>query len=360
MKLAANSSNNTVYADADGHIAYFHPQFVPRRDDRFDWTRPVNGSDPATEWNGVHGVDDSPHVVDPPNGWVMNTNNWPYSAAGPYSPKRDSFPRYMDTAGENPRGLHATRVLDERKQLTLAGLRDAAFDSYLTAFAALIPPLVHAYDELADSDPLKAKLAEPIGALRAWDYRWAADSVPTALAVYWGQDLWHHAAPEARRTGASIWDTMATHTAPAQKLASLDAAVGRLTADFGSWRTPWGEINRFQRLTADIAPQFDDAAPSLPVPFTSAQWGSLASFGARTYPGTKRMYGTSGNSFVAVVELGERVRAMAVTAGGESGHPDSPHFTDEAARYTTGNLREVYFYPAQLDGHTQRTYHPGR
>ena len=360
MELAANSSNNTLYADAGGHIAYFHPQFVPRRDDRFDWTRPVDGSDPATEWNGVHGVEDSPHAVDPPNGWVMNTNNWPYSAAGPHSPKRADFPRYMDSFGENPRGRHATRVLEGRSDFTLSGLRDAAFDSYLTAFAALIPPLVHAYDARPAGDALKAKLADPIGALRGWDYRWSAASVPTSLAVYWGQELWQQAAPPAKRPGVQIYDYIATHTTPAQQLAALAAASDRLTADFGTWRTPWGDINRFQRRTGDIVQQFDDAAPSLPVPFTSAQWGSLASFGAKTYPGTRRMYGTSGNSFVAVVEFADQVRAMAVTAGGESGHPDAPHFNDEAARYTSGDLREVYFYPAQLAGHTERTYHPGR
>jgi acyl-homoserine-lactone acylase len=359
MELAANSSNNTIYADADGHIAYFHPQFVPRRDDRFDWTHPVDGSDPATEWNGVHGVDGSPHVIDPPNGWVMNTNNWPYSAAGPSSPRRDRFPRYMDSHGENPRGLHATRVLDANRQFTLSGLRDAAFDSYLPAFAQLIPPLVRAWDDAAASDPLKASLADPIRALREWDFRWSASSVPTSLAVYWGQAQWREAEAEARRTGASVYDAIAART-PAQKLAALAAAADRLAADFGSWRTPWGDINRFQRLTGDIVQHFDDTAPSIPVPFTSAQWGSLASFGARTYPGTKRMYGTSGNSFVAVVEFGPRIRAMAVTAGGESGHPDSPHFLDEAARYASGDLRELYFYPEQLAGHTERTYHPGQ
>jgi acyl-homoserine-lactone acylase len=360
MDLHANSSNNTIYADADGHIAYFHPQFVPVRDDRFDWTHPVDGSDPATDWKGVHGVEDSPHVVDPPGGWVMNTNNWPYSAAGPYSPKRESFPRYMDTAGENPRGLHATRVLEGRNRFTLTGLRDAAFDSYLTAFAALVPLLVRAYDEAPASDRLKRALADEIGALRAWDYRWSANSVPTSLAVYWGQELWKKNAAKAVRAGSSVQDYMAAHTTPAEKLEALAAASARLTTDFGTWRTRWGDINRFQRLTAAIVPRFDDTAPSTPVPFTSAQWGSLASFGARTYPGTKRMYGSSGNSFVAVVEFGPRVRAMAVTAGGESGHTESPHFSDEAERYASGDLREVYFYRSQLAGHTARTYHPGR
>jgi acyl-homoserine-lactone acylase len=360
MELAANSSNNTVYADADGHIAYFHPQFLPRRDDRFDWTHPVDGSDPATEWNGVHSIEDSPHVIDPPNGWIMNTNNWPYSAAGANSPQREKFPRYMDMYGENPRGLHAVRVLENRKDFTLTGLRDAAFDSYLPAFAQLIPALVRAYDETSDADPVKVSVAEQIGLLRGWDFRWSASSVPTALAVYWGQELWQKTAAEARRAKVSVYDYMATQAPAPQKLAALAAASARLALDFGTWRTAWGDINRFQRLSSDIAPRFDDDAPSIPVPFTSAQWGSLASFGAKTYPNTKRMYGTSGNSFVAVVELGPKVRALAVTAGGESGHTDSPHFNDEAARYASGDLREVYFYPQQLAGHTARNYHPGK
>jgi acyl-homoserine-lactone acylase len=360
MELRANSSNNTIYADADGHIAYFHPQFVPRRDDRFDWTRPVDGSDPATAWNGLHGVEDSPHVVDPPNGWVMNTNNWPYSAAGPHSPKRERFPRYMDTAGETPRGRHATRVLERTEEFTLASLRDAAFDSYLTAFAVLVPKLVAAYDDAPDSDPRKASLADPIEALRGWDFRWSASSIPTTLAVYWGQELWQMAAAGARVAGMPVYNVVSSLLTPDEKLAALAAAVDRLTTDFGSWRTPWGEINRFQRLTGDIEQRFDDAAPSIPVPFTSGQFGSLASFGARTQPGTRRMYGTAGNSFVAVVEFGEKVRALAVTAGGESGHPGTPHFADQAARYASGDLREVYFYPAQREKHTERTYHPGR
>jgi acyl-homoserine lactone acylase PvdQ len=144
-----------------------------------------------------------------------------------------------------------------------------------------------------------------------------------------------------------------------QLLQALVAASEKLTADFGTWKTPWGDINRFQRLTADIVQEFNDAAPSIPVAFPSAQWGSLASFGARAYQGTKKWYGTSGNSFVAVVEFGDKVRARAVTAGGESGHPSSKHFNDEAQRYATGNLREVYYYREQIKGHTEREYHPG-
>lgn len=358
--LKANSSNNTLFADSKGTIAYLHPQFIPRRDDRFDYTQPVDGADPATDWKGLHALAEVPQVVNPSTGWAMNTNNWPYSAAGADSPRQAAFPRYMDTFGENPRGLQAIRVLEGRKDFTLPGLVGAAYDPYLTAFARLIPSLTAAYDATAADDPLKAKLAEPIALLRAWNFEWSTKSEATSLAVFWGEALWTTAAPAAKAKGSNVYDYMADLATPAEKLKALAEAADRLTADFGSWRTPWGQINRFQRLTGEIVQPFKDAEPSLAVPFTSAQWGSLASFGAKRWPGTKKYYGTSGNSFVAVVEFGDRVRARAVSAGGESGDPASPHFNDQALRYSLGNLRDVYFYPEDLKGHIERTYRPGQ
>ncbi|QUD89903.1 penicillin acylase family protein [Phenylobacterium montanum] len=357
-ELKANSSNNTLFADDKGEIAYLHPQFIPVRNDKYDYTHPVDGSNPDTDWKGLHTLDQAPHLLNPPNGWVFNTNNWPYSAAGPDSPKISDYPRYMDTAGENPRGQHATRLLTGKTDFTLEGLMHAAYDSYQPAFAKLIPTLLKAWDEAPADDPLKAKLADQVAALRAWDYRWGADSPATSLAVFWGDALWANSHEDAEREDLDVYDFMANRTTAAQKLKALAEASDRLTADFGSWKTPWGEINRYQRNNGDIVQVFDDKKPSTPVPFTSAQWGSLASFGAHRYPGTKRYYGTKGNSFVAVVEFGPKVRAYAVTAGGESGHPESKHFGDEAVRYAEGNLREVYFYPEQLKGHTERTYQP--
>ncbi|HEY2150266.1 MAG TPA: penicillin acylase family protein [Vicinamibacterales bacterium] len=195
--------------------------------------------------------------------------------------------------------------------------------------------------------------------LRSWDDRWSVTSVPTALAIYWGEEAARHVGDEARKAGTSADNYVAAHGTPELMLQALAAASDRLTADFGTWKTAWGDINRYQRINADIVQPFNDASPSIPVGFTSSRWGSLASFGARTYKGTKKMYGTTGNSFVAVVEFGDQVRAKAITAGGESGDPKSPHFGDQAQRYSTGGLRDVYFYPAQLTGHTERRYHPG-
>jgi acyl-homoserine-lactone acylase len=284
----------------------------------------------------AHGRRDT--ALNPKSGWLYNSNNWPWSAAGPDSPRKEDFPAYVENGGETARGLHAIRVLENRKDFTLDSLIAAAFDSYLTWFDKPLPALIKAWDDAPTSNPLKAKLREQIALLRAWDHRWGVNSVPTSLAVFWGEELARH---------------------PEQSLQSLAAACDKLTADFGTWKIPWGDINRFQRLTGDIVQPFNDAGPSIPVGFTYSKWGSLASFAAHAWPGTKKWYGTSGNSFVAVVEFGERVRAKAVTAGGESGHPTSRHFNDEAQRYSTGNLREVYFYRDELKGHTEKEYHPG-
>jgi acyl-homoserine-lactone acylase len=358
-ELKANSSNNTIYADDKGNIAYLHPQFIPKRDDRFDYTKPVDGSDPTTDWQGLLPLDKAPRLFNPNTGWIFNTNNWPYSAAGPDSPKQADFPKYMDSVGENPRGVHATRVLTGQRDFTQASLLSAAFDSYLPAFERQLPVLIKDYDALPAGDPLKAKLRGPVGLLRAWDYRWGITSMPTTLAVFWGDILWDKVSKEDTQEGLTLYDVMAEKAGPQARLQALADAVDRLEKDFGSWGVPWGEVNRYQRNDDAIAQVFDDAKPSLPVPFTSSRWGSLASFGAHRWPGTKRYYGTSGNSFVAVVEFGPKVSARAITAGGESGHPGSKHFNDEAERYTTGNLRKVYFWPEDLEGHVERQYHPG-
>jgi len=359
MELHTNSSNNTLFADAEGNIAYLHSNFVPVRSALFDYDEPVDGSDPDTDWQGVHAIDESPNAINPSVGWAFCTNNWPYSAAGPDSPQEENYPPYMDRGTENSRGVHALMLLEGVGGLTMEGLRDLAYDSYLPAFQDVIPALVEAYDAAPASSPYKAKLSGPVDSLRAWDLRWGVESVPTALAVFYGTELVSTLRTNARAAQMSVYDYMATRATGQELLEGLSAAVDRLEEDFGSWQTPWGQINRFQRLTGDIVQDFDDDAPSTPVGFTSSRWGSLASFGARPYPGTNRWYGTSGNSFVAVVEFGDSLRAIAVTAGGLSNDPTSPHFNDQAERYATGNLREVYFYPQDIQANAEREYHPG-
>ena len=361
MDLHTNSSNNTVFADADGNIAYLHSNFIPRRDTSFDWTRPVDGSNPATDWHGVLSIDESPNAINPSTGWVYNSNNWPWSAAGEASPVRANYPTYVERGVyETARGHHAVRLLADHHDFTMGSFEAAAYDSWLPAFTTMVPALLRAWEALPRSDARRAALAGPIATLRDWDCRWDTTSVATAVAVLWGRDLFRRISRDATDAGMAPEAYAAARTPSGTLLEALSSAVRLLEQDFGTWRTPWGAVNRFQRLNDSIEPQFDDDGPSIPVGFTSSRWGSLAAFNIPRGQTTRHLFGNSGNSFVAVVEFGDSVRAVAVTAGGESGDPASPHFNDQAERYATGNLRPVYFYPAQLEGHTERVYHPGR
>ncbi len=358
MDLRANSSNNTVYADRDGTIAYFHGNFVPRRDPRFDYSLPVDGSLRATDWQGLHAVKDIIQLRNPANGWLQNTNNWPFSvagtAAGNPSPRQPDFPAYMWTKPENARGVHAVKLLEKAREVSLDSLITLAYDSELTAFASLLPPLFAAYE--ARPDPA---LAEHIALLRAWDLRASLDSVATSLAIYWAQDLVQHHSAKARAQRTPIVDFLPQVPA-SEQIAALRRASARLQTDFGQWQTPWGEINRFQRLSGDIKARYDDKQASLPVPFASGNWGSLAAFGMSAKQTTKRIYGDRGNSFVAVVSFGPRVEAKSILAGGESSDPSSPHFQDQANMYSKAQFKQVLFYPEDIKAHLQRRYHPGQ
>ena len=355
MELRTNSSNNTVFADSDGNIAYYHGNFIPRRDPQFNWNSPLDGSNPLTEWNGLHELDEMITLLNPENGWIQNTNNWPFSAAAEFSPKPEDFPGYMANNLENPRGINAIRVLENEKSFDLNSLLAAAYDSQLPAFEPLIKTLI----ETAKEEQQSEKINAAINVLSTWDFRFSLESVETSLASFWGDELFRTALQLAASNKINIYDFLNDESAPLM-LDALKEAIRLLESSFGHWLVPWGEVNRYQRNNGNIVQQFDDSLPSLPVAFASSRLGSLASFGARAYPGTRRLYGNSGNSFVAAVEFGDRVKARAITVGGLSNNPSSRHFSDQAEMYTSGEFRDVFFYREDIEQNSESSYHPGK
>lgn len=365
MDLRTNSSNNTVYADAQGNIAYFHGNFIPKRDARFNFEQPVDGTDPATDWQGLHPVEEAITLLNPANGWIQNCNSTPYTAAREYSPQRGEYPSYMSIDEENFRGIHAIRLLEGRSGYTLDSLIALAYDPYLPAFEVLIPGLVAAYDASGGNDP---SLREPIEALRQWDYRTSETSAAMTLAHFYGAHYDAFGKPPTGMTEAQ-WQALSemewTHYAGAQspeseRLEVFRRALETLKADFGTWELPWGEVNRYQRLNGDIMQAFDDSRPSLPIGLASGRWGALAAYGARYSNNTKKIYGTRGNSFVAVVEFGEKVQAKSLLAGGQSGDPASPHFDDQAEMYRAARFKDVPYYREDVEARAREVYHPGK
>lgn len=362
MGLLANTSNNTVFADNKGNIAYWHGNFIPIRDPQYNWEKPVDGSIKGTEWKGMHTVDQSVHVYNPANGWIQNCNSTPFTVSGSQSPKQSDYPTYMAPDGENFRGINAVRVLSKGSQYTLDKVIEAGYDKYLSAFAILVPALVEAYEKNA-GDSAYASLREPISILKEWNYYSAENSIATTLAIEWGQKILgvmmrseddYEDLDQVERT-----ERFAKKATAAQLLPPLQATLKELTGKFGSWKVEWGSINRYQRLSGKVNETFDDNQPSLPVAMAASTWGTLPSFVSRYMPGTKKRYGFNGNSFICAVEFGKKIKARSLLTGGVNNNPQSPHFSDQAEMYTKGIFKDVLFYPEDVKKNAEKTYHPG-
>lgn len=354
MDIRTNSSNNTVFADSEGNIAYFHGNFIPKRNPQFDFSRPVDGSNPETDWQGLHTVDESIMLLNPATGWIQNCNSTPFTAAGDQSPKKEFYPAYMAPDQENFRGIHAVRVLKEVNNLTLDSFLDMAYDPYLPAFEYLIPELVQAFEQ---SGKGKGTLKDVLEVLKAWDFRTSKESIAMSIAHFYGENYQKKFKSMNRFINPAI-----DYKIPSNEeiLMVLEQTIMQMEEDFGTWNTAWGEINRFQRLSGEIDLQYDDAAPYVQIGLASGNWGALAAYGARTFEGTKRLYGYRGNSFVAVVEFGEKVKARSILAGGQSSDPSSAHFTDQVQRYADANFKDVAFYREDVEKNLQEKYIPGK
>ena len=361
MNMGANPSNNTVYADAEGNIAYWHGNFLPKRNAKYDWSKPVDGSTSATAWQGYHTVDESVHIYNPQNGWLQNCNSSPFTVAGKYSPKKTDYATYLAPDGENFRGINAVRVLDEEKKYNLDKVIKAGYDTRLAAFEVLVPALINSYEnKMIKTDTAYLQLKEVMTVLKKWNYRSAENSVATTLAITWGEKLLPMMG-EIKYKGNSVEVAkyFAANATADDLVKPMLTVIKELKNNFGKWQVAWGEINRFQRISNEIEYKFDDSKPSLPVGFASATWGMLPSYSSSTYPGTKKRYGYHGNSFICAVEFGKRIKAKSLLAGGESGNPNSKHFFDQGLMYSEGQFKDVLFYKEDVLKHVERKYHPG-
>lgn len=356
MNIRTNSSNNTVYADSGGNIAYYHGNFVPVRDIAYDYTLPVDGSNPATDWQGLHEVDEIVTLLNPANGWIQNCNSTPFTAAGEFSPNPEDYPIYMAPDMENFRGIHAVNLLREMNKITLDDLIKMAHDPYLPAFQALIPGLIKAYNE---SDIKNQKFEAAINVLNKWNYKTASDSIAMTIAHFYGLNYLADGENPQSLKGINLINYFGSDSSNNEKLRIFSETISNLEEDFGGWNIPWGEVNRMQRITGDIMQPHDDDAPSIPIGMASGRWGALAAFGAKRYPDTKRIYGYRGNSFVAVVEFGDKVKAKSLLAGGQSGDPNSPHFYDQAKNYQEIKFKDVAYYKTDVMERAVSQYNPG-
>ncbi|WP_184541868.1 penicillin acylase family protein [Mucilaginibacter sp. FT3.2] len=358
MDLVSNATNSTVYADDKGNTIFWYGNYIPKRDTKYDFSLPVDGTTTATEWQGVHSLKEIVTIINPASGWIQNCNSTPYTGAGASSPDKSKYPAYMAPDGENYRAITAINILKDANNLTLDGLIAKGYDHYLAAFDDLLPALFKAFDGAPDS--VKHFLSEPVKLLQQWDRRTAVNSVASALAIEWGTQMLKLLPPPQTDQESTFITrrikTLASTTPGSQQLAILSDVMKNLQSRFGSWQVQWGDMNRYQRPANGTT--FDDNLPSISVGLTGSGFGQLPSFQSKTVNTTKR-YGYSGNSFIAAVEFGPKIKAKSIMTGGQSFDPKSKNFSDQAQGIIDGKFKDVLFYKADVLKHAQKTYHPG-
>ncbi len=354
LNLRENVSNNTVYADKEGNIAYWHGNFMPKRDTTFNWNLPVDGSINETEWKGLHTVEETVHLINPTSGWLQNCNSTPFTATGPGILLKSRFPAYMAPDVENFRGLNAVRLFQHTTKLDANDLVNIGYNRYLSAFDVLIPSF------LESKEMANAELMPVFDILEKWNRQSSNESIATTIAILWAEKLMPIATKGKKNLDLTIHLPSLLQAIPGKiKVDLLQEVIQKLQKDFGTWKVDWGEINRFQRIDNSLTPSFSDEKESISSPFASSQWGSLPSFVSRSFNGSKKRYGYGGNSFVCVVEFGNKVHARSLLAGGQSGDPSSMHFKDQAELYTNGTFKDVFFYKEDVLKNKKSEYFPG-
>ncbi len=367
LNLLANNSNNTVYADADGNIAYWHGNFMPKRSNDFDFTHPVDGTIKATDWQGLHGLNEIVQSINPANGWLQNCNATPFTVAGTNSPKEIDYPKYMAPDGENPRGLNAVRLLEKIDKISLDELIALGYNKHLTAFDILLPPFI----EYSKTATLTEDQKNAINYLANWNHDADTNSIAQTIAIEWASKLMTAIPPaeteEAATQSIFRFNKIIQEVSNEKKLAFLDSALMRIKINYtnlpmaqASWEIPWGQINRYQRAQPNTEFPFSDNRPSIGVAQTSSKFGQLPAFESNSRTnGVKKRYGFSGNSFIAAVSFGKKLEAKTIITGGQSFDPNNKHFTDQAQDYIDGKFKTIHFYKEDVLAHKVISYKPG-
>jgi penicillin amidase len=338
---------NVMYADRQGNTFYLYNGAVPRRNPRFDWTKPVDGSNPATEWQGYHTIEELPQLTNPKTGWMQNCNTTPFLLTGEGNPDPKKFPNYMVQEGDNLRGEISRRILSENKKFTFDDWRRAAFDTTVLGADKYLPGMLAAVKKRLDdsgttSDNASRHLREAYEELLRWNHQSTTDSVAMTLFSGW-----------RGRLEANKLNDDKTH------VAALEDTLKTLERDFGTWHVAWGVINRLQRLDESKAETFQDNQPSIAVPGVSGADGAVFTFYSIPVEGQKKRYGVAGGTYISIVEFAPQIRAMSVHVFGSSGHPESRHYMDQSKLYASREFKPAWLALKEIKANLESAYHPG-
>lgn len=341
MAAVAIPMFNTIYADREGNIFYLYNGAVPRRSANVEWRKPVDGSSPDTEWHGYHPMSELPQLTNPDSNFLQNCNSTPFTTVIHGNPEPSNFPSYMVGEGDTARARMSRRILYSKVKFSFDDWTQAGFDTNVLRADDEVPELLKKFHEKLT--PVHREVLEE---LRDWNHRSSVDSVATTLFMLWYE----------KQFGTAVIPASKPKQDP---VTALEQVVSELESKYGTWRVPWGDINRLQRNQSGGEEPFSDARESLPIAGAPGDVGIIFNFYARPQPGLKRRYGTAGHSFVSVVDFGPQVEARSILVFGENSNPKSPHYFDQSELYAKQQFKPAWFTLADIKAHAERTYHPG-
>lgn len=358
FSLCAIPMFNVVYADRDGNIFYAYNGAIPIRDEKFNWRRPVDGSNPNADWKGIHPFSDLPQLLNPKCGYVQSCNSTPFTTTHAENPERKRFPAYMieDADVDMRRSKLSRSLLQEASEVTYDQWKELAYDTRLYWPMTEIPNLNDDFRNLQAKNPDLAERVRPyFRHLQNWDFRSTVESTQTTLAVAWYEQLYGFGYPAESLKPQFRNDRLTWFQA-------LDAAAEKVKSLYGDWKHPWGEAHRLQRVANQpnvkhAGVGLNSLFDSLPCPGTPGPLGIVFTvYSTPEIPLLRsQRFAVVGASYMAVVEFSDDVRADSIMPFGASGRRRSPHFFDQAQLYSSRRFKPAWYREDEIRPNTSRT-----
>jgi acyl-homoserine lactone acylase PvdQ len=344
---------NVMVADTSGNIYYQRTGRVPVRPSGYDWSRPVDGSTSASEWQGIHPASDHLQVLNPESGYLQNCNI-PPDAMIPDSPfSLDAQPDYLFSSADhgavfdgwtNQRGARAIELLEADSDVTVEEALAYAVDVTPFGFQRWL-------EALRQSEP---QASEALEELLTWDGKLTRESRPGLKYYYWRRAL------HEMEGGPAIRELVDDHYAiveqrPPRVLALNDdqrrliaqawqTGLERMRQELGNTVEPWGRVFRVGR---------DDV--SWPVGGGGGDHlglTTLRSMGFAEADGNFERRGNRGQTSTQIVVLSKPIRSWGYLPVGQSDRPESAHYRDQAETvFSDRALKPSWWTPEELKDH---------
>jgi acyl-homoserine-lactone acylase len=333
---------NIVYADRAGNVMYLDNGILPRHDsgDLKFWAGLVPGDTSATLWSELHSYEDLPKVINPPGGFVQNSNDPPWLASWPQVLDPKSFPAYFAPLGPmSLRAQSSVKMLAENDDIDFSRFIELKNQAHALAAERMLPVLLDAASHSDDE-----QVQEAINVLKTWDRNFEADSRGALLFEEWARLLAGDYRIVSQSAYAVPWSMDDPLRTP-HGVKDIDAAIKLLKQAaqttlrlYGAIDRPFGEVSRFRIDEVNLPGR--------------GGFGNLGAFSVITWnkpDSNGERLPQHGETWVSMVEFSSPLKAHGLMSYGNASQPGSKHRSDQLQLLANGEYRTLWTTRAQIE-----------